>query len=161
MICEEMPELLSAVADGEAEAWESVLVAEHLRDCAACRGEMRLLRGLKAAVRRVELPPLPADLEDALLREAARRAHPAVAGIWARLAQWLRARPPRYAAAGFAAAALLLALRLAAGRDEEVPLSAILAAHDEYALTMPLASREQLDCQLSEAIAAEGRGDEL
>ena len=162
MRCEEMPDLLSAVVDGEAGVRERALVDDHLSDCAACRRELRLLRGMKAAIRPVDSPPIPAGLKAALLREAARRKPSVARGVWPGLAERLRVRPLRYGlAAAFSAAVLLIALRFSAGRDEEVPLAAMLAAHDDYALTMPLAPREQIYCRLSEAIAAEGMTDEL
>lgn len=161
-------DLLSAYVDREANPSEERRVDLHLADCAGCRAQVRTLARLKTAVRNQPLPPLPAEVRRALER-AALEAGPrsAWSGPWgpaARAAGALglaRLRP----AAGFALAGALGLLAWGGwrlrGPRTVVPVDLILAAHNQYALTMPLASTErilsELPVQLSQSGDAGGR----
>lgn len=147
MNCREMDELLNAFIDGQASAGERRLVARHVEECRACGQKLRLVVGIKASVRKLQAPPAPAALKAALRREAAKR----------RKAAWSWPALPRWGlAAAFAAAAAVVVFVLAPSREEEVPVDALLAAHSEYALTMPLSPSESIYAGLAERVA---RGD--
>jgi RNA polymerase sigma factor (sigma-70 family) len=75
--CEEMRPLLSAFCDGEAGSEEAVVLREHLRACANCRGTLRAYRAAPGAAAALA-PALP------LTRSLLDRAHDAFAGLAAR-----------------------------------------------------------------------------
>jgi len=58
MICERFGILLGAYRDGELDAVERSLVAEHLLACEACRGALGALEALEAAASGAELAPV-------------------------------------------------------------------------------------------------------
>lgn len=152
MKCERMDELLSALADDELDAREALVVERHLQGCRACREKARRLSALKGAVRRAAAEDAPDGLKDALFAAAGRRR--AAAPAPARPAPWALA--PRWGlAAAFAAAAVAVVV-VARPRDETVPLDFMLAAHDAYAMTMPLAPVEALTPDLAERLASQG-----
>lgn len=132
-------ELLSAYADGEAGPGERVQVEGHLSSCGTCRAELRLLEGLKGAVRAQPAPGMPAELREALGRLLPGRPSWR-AGIWEGL------RRPAWAPACGLAAALVAAAGwwTISGGDEEFSIDAALAAHRVYATTMPMAETERL-----------------
>jgi anti-sigma factor RsiW len=139
-------ELLSAFADGELASSEAHGVEDHLKECGRCRSRVKTLRALKAAVSAAApSPAMPEDLRRVLQGMAAR---PAASG-WKRFFHEL--------GAGWAGAATAAAFSLAAvlavvwvvrqrppDRQEELPLEMLLAAHNQYARTMPLAPEEGL-----------------
>ncbi len=143
MSCEMMRELLEAYADRQASAAEAAQVESHLESCAACRKGLRWIAASKIAIRQVETPAMPKDLKRALLEEAARR-QPAVQMGWLRILCELWQKHPWQAglATACAAAAVLLIARLSGPRSETLPLDVVLAAHNEYARTLPLANEE-------------------
>ncbi|MBI4425353.1 MAG: zf-HC2 domain-containing protein [Elusimicrobia bacterium] len=161
-------EVLSAYVDREANPSEERKVDLHLADCAGCRARVRTLARLKTAVRNQPLPPLSPDLRRALERAArqarqgwgARLAESAARAAGA-LGEALRARP----LAGLGLAGILAALAWSGWRLRApatvLPVDLILAAHNQYALTMPLASTErilsELPVQISQAGDAGGR----
>lgn len=154
------PDLLSAYVDREASPAEERRVGVHLAGCGSCREGVRALARLKLSVRNQPAPPMPADFKRELLaaaratdaevrrelgREAARR----------EAADWLGALAGAFGhARGWAAAAALLALAGAGGwrltRPAAVPLPVgfILAAHNQYVRTMPLAPTEKILSEL-------------
>jgi anti-sigma factor RsiW len=161
--------LLSAYVDREANPSEERRVDIHLADCGACRAVVRSLGRLKIAVRNQPAPPMPADLRRDLLRlareaDARRRGLlPAPLGgalrgfgrALAEAASVLAVRPAWSAAA----AALLLALawggrRMSAKTD--VPVDFVLAAHNGYSRTMPLAPTETIMSDLPAQITYAG-----
>jgi RNA polymerase sigma factor (sigma-70 family) len=75
--CEEMRPLLSAFCDGEAGGEEAVVLREHLRACANCRGTLRAYRAAPGAAAALA-PALP------LARSLLDRAHDGFAGLAAR-----------------------------------------------------------------------------
>lgn len=161
MRCEDLDELLSAAADDELSAQEAASLEGHLRSCRRCRSRAKLLGAMKRAVRRAPASGLPEDVKNALLAEArkadARFPDPAPAlpagPVWRRPASW-------GAAAMFAAGAVL-AVWVWRGRAAVIPIDMMLAAHDEYALTMPLAQSAQVTPftpRLTECLAEAGAG---
>lgn len=63
MSCDEITKYLDAYADGELEAKLSIDIAEHLRSCTRCEGELDVITGLKVLVReRLKKTPLPPEL---------------------------------------------------------------------------------------------------
>jgi anti-sigma factor RsiW len=155
--------------DREANPSEERRVDLHLADCTACRAQVRSLGRLKAAVRNQPVPPMPADLRESLMAMAGAAQARAEGGFAARLsAVWrlavetsaqaaalLRQRP----AWGAALAGLLLALAWGGVRLNQrtvVPVDMILAAHNQYARTMPLASTEKIMSDLPVQISYAG-----
>ncbi len=163
MKCNEMKDLLEALADGQAKELEKKTALAHVESCTACAKTLRWLSASKTAMRSVPLPDMPADLKSNLLAAArsadAARANAAAAGPWAFFERLWSVRPWQFglAFAGAAAAVILIA-RLAANRSDVLPLDAVLAAHNEYERTMPLSSQEQLLSELPEHMAAGGAG---
>ncbi|MBI4347153.1 MAG: zf-HC2 domain-containing protein [Elusimicrobia bacterium] len=178
--------LLSAYVDREVDPSEERRVGLHLAGCGGCRARVRSLGRLKLAMRHRPTPSMPADLREDLLRmardaDARRRAR---RSPWARLSEaalelaaGLRARPA-WAAAG---AALLLTVALAGRRiqarpealtqgpealtqgpealtqgPEAVSVDFVLAAHNEYSRTLPLASTEKIMTELPVQISSAG-----
>lgn len=155
MTCRDWEEILSAWVDGRAEDQERRRLERHLQDCSGCRAQARWLKAMKGSVAALTAPAFPPEAKAALIMEA-RRAAPQraaektrgrlLAGFW----------PPRAAgfgaAAAFAAAALVVALRVSDG-PETVSVDDMLAAHRQYELTMPLASQEAGLAGLVEALA--------
>lgn len=159
MSCQEMEELLSAYVDRQASGEEEAAVARHLEYCGDCRREVRLLGAIKRGVGRVPSPVIPQDLRAALLGEARRVEALSRRGLWRRLArEWsaVFGKPLGWGlAAAFAAAGVAIVVRISSPGDE-IPLEVMLAAHDEYAMTMPLAPRELILSDLPEPAAAGG-----
>ncbi|MBI5201109.1 MAG: zf-HC2 domain-containing protein [Elusimicrobia bacterium] len=157
-------ELLSAYVDREANPSEERRIDLHLADCGACRSRVRSLGRLKTAVRNQPLPPLPAALKAdllALARDAQARAEGSWRGRIKAFFELLAASVATPAGAA-AAAALLLALawggwRFGAGTN--VPVDFVLAAHNEYARTMPLAATERIMTELPVQITSAGSED--
>ena len=135
----------SAYADREAGPGEAGLLEAHLAGCEACRLTLRSLKAVKRALAAEPAPAMPADLLESLrrgIRES--RPEPEERG-WSVLGGWLRPA----AALSFAAAALLLVfwLRRPAPEPPQAKVQSgsadvLLAAHDRFAMTIPLASTE-------------------
>lgn len=156
MNCLEKMEQLNAWVDGKAAEDEKLFIERHLDSCAGCRGQVRWLKAMKAALAGAPAPAIPGELKALLMREArgaARRK--AARGLRRRLGAWLEPRPwaGLGLAAGLAAAAVALMLRASGGREEIVSVDDMLAAHRGYALTMPLANYETGLSGLAEALA--------
>lgn len=86
MNCEKAMELLSAKLDGELDASEEALLAEHLAQCPECRALEQELLSLDAALRTAEEEP-PAELAENVMasvrRERIRRTNTRRVLIWA------------------------------------------------------------------------------
>ncbi|OGR87868.1 MAG: hypothetical protein A3J74_06335 [Elusimicrobia bacterium RIFCSPHIGHO2_02_FULL_57_9] len=143
MECRELKELLSAYADGQASSEEQVLLLAHLEGCPACRRELKLFQTMKTALRRVCSPAVPADLRAALLAQAARRR--------SKPTPWLKRAPVGVGfSLAFAAAVLAIGVEQFESRQaDSISVDAMLAAHNEYALTMPLCPQELVLSDLS------------
>ncbi|HEX9185634.1 MAG TPA: zf-HC2 domain-containing protein, partial [Vicinamibacteria bacterium] len=97
MTCE--PEHVTAFVDGELDGPARTAMAAHLEECATCRAQAEEERALRARLRELPLPELPAELE-ARVRRGVRRhvpvlvrwALPAAAALVA--AAWLRGYGP-------------------------------------------------------------------
>ena len=72
------PERVTGFVDGELDAEAAAAVAAHLETCAACRAQAEAERGLRARLRSLPAPELPAGLEARVRAQARRR--PGVAG---------------------------------------------------------------------------------
>ena len=146
MRCDQIEEVLSAFADGEASAGERRLVAGHVADCRECARKLRLMSGMKASVKKLGVPPAPAELKARLRRSAAGRRKAAWPGLFTLPAvRW-------GLASAFAAASLIVILRVR-NADDNVSVELLLAAHTQYALTMPLSPSESLYAGLAERTA--------
>jgi len=148
---------LAAYADGACPPAERGRVRAHVESCAECRGQLRWQDAMKAALAALPAPRAPAQLKEALRREARLADRRKAARL--RRRRWAAWLAPRRAAtiglaAGLAAVAAL-ALRPAASA-ETVSLDEMLAAHRAYALTMPLTSQEIVLTGLADALAGRG-----
>lgn len=137
-------EALSAYLDRQASPAEARDILAHLEKCGACGSRLKVMKAMKAAVASaVDVPPMPEDLRRALEGLAPHR-EPG----WRRFLDELAAgwRRPAAAAALSLAAVLVMvwAARRSADRQRELPVEMLLAAHDQYALTVPLAAEERI-----------------
>lgn len=121
--------LASAAVDGVLDAEEQILFDEHLAHCADCRRELEHMRKAKELLITAPRRLLPPTLQATLEKRYGQRPP------WARWAAVLL-RPPRWASASMAAAAVLgVALGwwnlMGPGRTEEqaLALEPLLAAH--------------------------------
>ena len=80
MSCE--PERVSGFVDGELDAAGMATLAAHVESCPACREQAAAERGLRARLRALPPPELPAELEGRV-RAGARRGERPGAGRWA------------------------------------------------------------------------------
>jgi hypothetical protein len=103
---------------------------------------------MKASVRKLGVPPAPAELKRKLRLAAAGRRK-------ADRPAWFTLPVFRFGlAAAFAAASVVLILRVRTS-DVDVSVDSLLAAHTQYALTMPLSS-ESAYANLAERAARGG-----
>jgi len=134
---------LSAFVDEETDRRETRTVERHADGCPLCRRKLASMRAAKSALRALPVPPLPADLaaELASLGGGVERA-----GVLQVLREALFSRRTLAACALAACVVLMLWVRqaglLVARLD--VPADLLMAAHNQYALTMPLAPSEQI-----------------
>ena len=152
MECERMRESLESYAAGRLSPAEASRLEAHLQGCPACARELRWVRTLKAVVRGVPRPAIPADLRAELMRQAralsesgerrlGKDGAPLRAAAWR--FSWRLAAGVGFASAFAAAAAVLVFGRLSAG-TEELTLDEVLEAHSRYELTMPAADRDAI-----------------
>lgn len=152
MKCERMKELLSALVDDQLGRREALVVERHLQECRECRKDAKLLALMKSAAKRSGTVSAPGDLKANLLAEAKRRR------AAAEPPSLRRAPLPVFGfgfAAAFAAAAALVVF-VARGPEETIPVDFMLAAHDEYALTQPLAQPAEMTSVLADRLAGAG-----
>jgi len=145
MECDRMREWLESYADGQATAEETAQVVRHLQACPACSRQLRWIQALKASVRAVPRPALPADLRAELLRQASSSRGPA-GSEWLdslRLS-WKMAAGFGFASAFAAAAGFVAFNRFFSSGTEALSLDEVLVAHGRYELTMPAADREAI-----------------
>ncbi|MCX5794092.1 MAG: zf-HC2 domain-containing protein [Elusimicrobia bacterium] len=155
MECDRMRESLESYAAGRLPAAEASRLEAHLQVCPACSRELRWVRVLKAAVRGVPRPALPADLRAALMRQARAAAQPRPAWLESWRFSWRLAAGFGCASAFAAAVAVLAVSRFSTG-TEELSLDEVLEAHSRYELTMPAADRDALFTGLSLRLSQEG-----
>ncbi|MDE2312994.1 MAG: zf-HC2 domain-containing protein [Elusimicrobia bacterium] len=154
MTCVECRENLSAYADGALNFPERQAIGGHLEACPSCRAELDFIQSMKAAVAGLPSPRMPADLKAALLAEAKRRTRRE--SFWPSL--WTLPAF-RYPAAALAACFAALLVVYAVGRRDRGPsisLNAMLVAHEEYALSRPLAPADIIYSRLPEQIESSG-----
>ena len=84
--CSDYADLLPLVADRQANVWQRVLVARHMRGCPSCIRQLAELRALCRVLAGLPESPAPADLGEAVCRRV-RDARP----VWLAAP---RARPP-------------------------------------------------------------------
>lgn len=134
--CGELGVEISAWLDGELSAGRRRAVAEHLRDCAACRRRLEWLRVSRQAVRLTAPGAAPRGFDDRLADRL--RAAPAGAGPWGRSFVPVL----RLAAGLLAAAALLLlwAIRRDSVGETDAPSPAAVAPPIVAAEAMPPAT---------------------
>lgn len=152
MDCPEF-EAWSAYADGETAPAESRKLKEHLESCKGCSRKLRSLQAQKSSLASAAVPAMPADLSaklrglsDTMPREAAEEE----VSSWTRWLGEIKAGLSRPASAFSLAAVVCLAFFLWAKNSGvflprlEVPVDLLIAAHNQYALTLPLAPAEKI-----------------
>jgi len=138
MECERTRESLESYAAGRLDPAQASRLEAHLQHCPACAKELRWLRSLKAVVRGVPRPAMPAELRAELMRRARKSAPERPTWCFS----WRWAAGLGFASA-FAAAAVLVFGRPSTG-TEELTLDEVLEAHSRYQLTMPAADRDSI-----------------
>ena len=156
MQCEQARQILESLAAGRLEPREAAEVEAHLQACPACGRELRWIGALKASVRSMPRPSMPADLRADLLRLASRGS---ASRNWLPEGRSWRLAAGLGLASAFAAAAAFLIFRHSAG--EEIGLDEILIAHSRYELTMPAADREAIYSDMSGRLPQEDSLDEI
>lgn len=136
-------ETLSAFADREASPSETASLASHVPNCQACSRTLRGIAAERLSLAALAVPAAPADLNASLLALAPRPTW------WGSLLSELSAGFANPSGAVAAAALAALAVMLWARSEPqplvaelEVPVEVLMAAHQRYALTMPLAPLE-------------------
>ncbi|MFH1723569.1 MAG: zf-HC2 domain-containing protein [Elusimicrobiota bacterium] len=179
MNCPEF-ESLSAYIDGEAAPGEAGLVKTHLDGCARCRLTLRTLRTGKASLRALPVPAMPSDLRAVLGSLAPRplgrgaqawkgsaprrgpAATPEAGGFWRTVVREVRAGLAHpVSALSFAAVASVALFFWARGSGMlmprlDLPADLLMAAHNQYALTVPLAPADKILTDLPRQLAAAG-----
>lgn len=108
MTCAKARELLAAFADGGLEGREHDAVAAHVRGCAACAEEVRVLREILVETRRLAAPASPKQGDDAFWQDMAQGIRVAVAQDSATRSRFFRWRLPALGAAFALAAGAVL-----------------------------------------------------
>lgn len=139
MPCEAYEETISALIDEEASPSEQVRLRDHLAGCVPCRRYVEILKGFKSVSGAAPALAMPDDLRRRLIGEARRlQAAAQRPSIW----NW---KLVGYgAASALAFASLLLVYQAKNSSKDDVPLDVLLAAHNRYAMTMPLAGHEKV-----------------
>jgi anti-sigma factor RsiW len=149
MTCGQCRENLSAYADGDLGPAEKISADAHLAGCAGCRAELRFIQKAKAAIAGSPSPRMPESLKQALLDEARRRGRQEAPrpSLWSIPAF-------RYPAAALAATFAALLVVLAVNRENQRPTISLdaMAAHEEYALSRPLAPADIIYSRLPEQV---------
>lgn len=161
MSCDNFEEKISAFVDKELSPSETVSVARHIETCAQCHREVRLLGKMKSVARGIAGPAMPDSLRQTLLAQARKSQRREAFSLWRWLcAQWQIPSIRYGTASAFAAASIALAV-VSSGSNEELPIDVLLAAHDQYSMTMPLAPAEAVLARLPERMDASQDSDEL
>jgi anti-sigma factor RsiW len=139
MTCPLWEDQLNAFVDGELHGSEKEDLIHHLRSCAACQRGRELLVIIKQSVSvAIPCPQTPPELSMELLRKAAEIKRPSL-------------KEPRFTwplswGLGLAFAAALIAFGLGIfqrpPQKQELSLNWILAAHNKYAMSLPLSQQE-------------------
>ena len=153
MICSDK-ELLSAYLDGETNRSQSDAVRLHLEGCAGCRTSLAAMKSSKKSLASLAVPSIPPELAAAL------------SGM-ARSVQTPYAAAPPSARGKILSAALAACLALVFWARHEgffvvrldIPADLLIAAHNQYALTVPLAPAEKIMAEMPVRLAGEWRGD--
>ncbi|MFH2203213.1 MAG: zf-HC2 domain-containing protein [Elusimicrobiota bacterium] len=136
-------DILSAYIDAETGGVQTRSVEAHVDECAACRRKLASMRAAKTALRELPVPALPADLAAEL---AALGGGVPRRGMLEVLRTALSMRNTVAAFALAAGIAFMLWVRQAGLLVPrlDVPADLLMAAHNQYALTMPLAPSEKI-----------------
>jgi anti-sigma factor RsiW len=150
---------LSAYFDCRCGAEEAKGIESHLRGCSCCRLRLRSMGACRSALRAAPVPAMPEGLARALRKMAAGQEGHAVPGVlWPRL---------RFAFALSAAAAFLIGFGFWVKISGvflpkiDVPVDLVAAAHNQYALTMPLAPVEEIAAEMPAQLARAGEGTDV
>lgn len=161
MSCDKFEEKISAFVDKELSDSDAEEISRHIEACGRCRREALVQEKMKSVARTIKAPPMPDSLRQALLAQAAKIQRRETFSWWRWLAAQWQIPSIRYgAASAFAAASIAFAV-VSSGRDEELPLDVLLAAHDQYSMTMPLAPAEAVLARLPEKMSSTQDSDEL
>ncbi len=140
MTCEVWEENINALVDGELTGTEKEQTLMHLAQCPACQKEKEILLLLKKGAASTEyIPAMPESLAQEIISSLKRKERPQN--------QIKHAWPLRLSLTlsfGFAAAMALLLFRsrFFPKPSSEPSLNWILAAHNEYAMSLPLSQTE-------------------
>ncbi len=141
MTCETWEENLNALVDGELKGDEKEKTLLHLSQCSSCQKEKELLLLLKKGTASAKyIPATPPSLAQEVISSLKpKNASPAPnQNPWAFRFTFI-------GGLGFAAAMTLLTLRsrlFPATPKEPISLNWMLAAHNEYAMSLPLSQSE-------------------
>ncbi|HVE14060.1 MAG TPA: hypothetical protein VNI01_11740 [Elusimicrobiota bacterium] len=125
----------------------------HLSGCAACSAEAGSAERTRLRAELLPVPPMPRELRAALVAMA-READAARRPGWRERLAAAGLAPAALAAAA-AAAALFLGARGPAPLEAkiEVPLDLLIAAHQQYARTLPLSAPDELETRMPDQLA--------
>lgn len=138
------PQVLSAYMDKEATPIEEASVVDHLQSCRACHTRLESMKAARSALKTFSVPAMPPDLA---VRLAAMQPMPPVrSSAWAVFLGGVTARSSMVTLALAACLAVAFWVKQSGMLVERVDLPADLltAAHNQYALTMPLAPAEKI-----------------
>jgi anti-sigma factor RsiW len=140
MTCEVWEENINALVDGELKGTEKEKTLIHLEKCPTCQKEKEILLLLKRGAASIEyIPAMPESLGQEIISSLKRKEIPQT-----RLKHAWPLRLSLVASFGFAAAMALLLFKtqFLHKPSREPSLSWILAAHNEYAMSLPLSQTE-------------------
>lgn len=151
MICPDH-EGLSAHLDGEDAGLPRDEIERHVESCPACRRTLQAMRAAQAALRAHPVPAMPRDLAERLSSlspspEGRAPLEGTGAGPFNRRSVMALAFAACLAIAVWSRREGILAARL------ELPADLLMAAHNQYALTMPLAPSERIMTEMPVRLA--------
>lgn len=140
MTCEVWEENLNALVDGELSGTEKEKTLIHIAQCPACRREKEILLLFKKSAASVEhIPAMPESLGQEIISSLKRKELSQT-----RLKRAWPLRLSLVASLGFAAAMALFLFKFQFSHEPSrgPSLDWILAAHNEYAMSLPLSQTE-------------------
>ncbi len=150
---------LSAFLDEEDAGTPRDEIQRHVESCSACRRTLRAMRASQVAMSALSVPAMPEDLAERLsAMSLPTQGRPILEGIGAGFFN-------RRSVVALAFAACLV-LAVWARREGflvprlELPADLLMAAHNQYALTMPLAPSEKIMAEMPIRLAGSSRSSQ-